>query len=680
MNFKAFLTLIMFCLVTELSICQTKHALIVAIGNYPDPDVNGWPVISSQNDVPLIKNALLMSQQFSEKNIRVLVDSMATKKAIVEALDNLIAEVNSGDVVVIHFSSHGEQIEDDNGDEMDGLDEVIVPYGAVYSDDPTKFDKLSSGYIRDDLFGEKVTQLRNKLGKDGDLLVIIDACHSGTGTRGVETSKIRGGKPAMVTNKTIAKKLPGSDEKGVFKEKSDAKLSSNAARFVLISGAQAKESNYECNDDNNNPVGSLSYAFSKAISALQGDITYRGLFAMIENIMRIKAPKQKPVLEGDGIDFKLFGGNYEKQQPFFSINQTLGNSSQVVLKAGYVSGITIGSTINFYATGTTNTTGKKPMNSGKVISTNSFTATVKLDSADENLVKLNPYAFINELSYGTEKLKLLVKGNQSVTKMLQDSLKDFQLVEFNPACDLYLDTSGSINNWALKYPNSNDIFESGFKFSKNDNLASLKTALKRYNRYRYLKGLSLTESDLSATIQLVFLDADKNIDSAKLDSRTRSGRLELREGDEVYIRIINTGSRQFYINIVDMQPNGEINPVMPNKNLKNKDGDPDPLTAENCQVNKNETLLLKRYSIEVAPPYGEETFKVFLSSSAIDLEDILTSKDEGEAMGKRGVLKGLEKIFVNSGSDAVGKRGMPLKVNTDQNGTVFSFNFQILPK
>ena len=111
-------------LVIEFSFAQTKHALIVAIGNYPEPRKNRWPEINSVNDVPLIKNALISSQQFNENNIRLLVDSQATKKGIVDALDNLVASVNKGDIVVVHFSSHGQQIEDDNNDEIDGLDEV----------------------------------------------------------------------------------------------------------------------------------------------------------------------------------------------------------------------------------------------------------------------------------------------------------------------------------------------------------------------------------------------------------------------------------------------------------------------------------------------------------------------------------------------------------------------------
>ena len=659
---------------------QTRHALIVAIGNYPNPDENLWPVISSVNDVPLIKNALISNQGFEEKNVQVLIDSQATKAGIVAALDKLIASVNKGDIVVIHFSSHGQQIEDDNGDEIDGLDECIVPYGAVFSQDETKYKDLLKGYLRDDLFGDKITLLRNKLGKEGDVLVTLDACHSGSGTRGVETNKIRGGNVAMVSS-NFKKNIKPADDAGVFKETVGATLNADAATFVLISGAQAAESNYECYDDNNNPVGSLSYAFSKAMSSLKGAITYRGLFAQIENVMLRKAPKQKPVLEGDGLNRELFGGKYKQQLPYFSVNVKQSKNDMVVLNGGFVAGVSTGTAINFYETGTTNPAGKKPLGSGKVIDAAAFSATVKLDSGvDVNLAKSNPWAFVNELAYGTEKIKLLVKGNKAVIKMLQDSLKDFKLVEFNENCDLYVDTDGAGNKWALKYPNTSTVFQTGFNFNPGQPLASFKDALKRYDRFRYLKGLQFNDPALAADVQLVFVDAGGNVDSNKLNSRLHMGRLELKEGDNLQLRIVNTGKKDLYVNIVDIQPDGIINPVLPNKDAKDAAGRPKAVTPEECLLKRGETIA--PCTINVGPPYGEETFKVFLSTSLLDLEDILTTKSQAEAKAKnkRGVLDGLEKIFVESNVNEVGKRGVTAtSISTQNNGTIFSFNFQIIP-
>lgn len=681
MYFKAILFCIFSsCIIAKLP-AQTKHALIVAIGNYPKPEENLWPVINSINDVPLIKNVLIKNQNFNEKNVQVVTDEKADKKGIIKTLENLIVNVNRGDIVVIHFSCHGQQIQDDGDDEIDGLDEAIVPYGAVFTRDETKIKELSNGYLRDDLFGDLITQLRNKLGKQGDVLVTLDACHSGSGTRGVSTAKVRGGNMPMVSSNFKPGNYSGTDNAGVFKESKVTKLNTDAATFELISGARAKELNSECNDDNDNPVGSLSYAISKALSSLNGKITYRGFFSQIENIMLDKAPDQKPVLEGDDLNRELFGGNYEKQQTYFSINSMLSSKEQVELNAGFVSGITVGSTINFFEAGTGNTTGKKPLGTGKVISNTSFTAIVKIDNPEIDLAKMNAWAFINEIAYGNEKIKLFIKGKKEMVKMLQDSLKDFNLVEFNSNCNLYLDTSVTMNNWALKFPVSGQIFKEGFSFNKNESFKPLKDALKSFDRFRYLKGLNINDPEINAQVQLVFLDGRGNIDSARLQSRTVLGKLELKEKDNVFLKIINTGNKDFYINIVDIQPNGIINAILPNSNLKNIHGNPAPIKWEDCLVEKGDTMLLRNYSITIAEPFGEETFKIFLSSSPLDLEEILTSNSEAEAAKKRGILNALEKIFAASNLNESGKRGaIATSINTQQNGTIFSLNFQIVPQ
>lgn len=656
---------------------QTKRALIIAIGDYPDPDKNGWRPINALNDVPLVQNALL-KQSFEGNNISILTDSMATKKGIEKALDKLIASSGRGDVVVIHISSHGQQIEDDNiNEEMDGLDETIVPYGAVYSMDKSIYSKVATGYFRDDLFGEKVTQLRNKLGKNGDLLVTIDACHSGSGTRGPGTSLVRGYHSMMVSNDFEKKKLPAKDAAGVFKENTRTKLNmADAATYVVLSGAQAQELNFECLDDQNKPVGSLSYAFSKAISNLEGKITYRTLFAQIEGVMREKAPKQKPVLEGDGIDRELFGGKYQRQQPYITINATQSNSRTIALNGGTVSGATIGSTVSFYPAGTASTTGTDPLVKGTVVSATNFTSTVKLDKENEGLVKKMPWAFVTETVYGANKIKISLDSLQEADrKKLGDALKDFQLVEIDPKCELYMGRAESGPGWALRYANTGALFADEVD---PGNAEAFKELLKKYDRFRYLQNLKFTEQGLSAKVELVFLDDKGNIDQVKIKSRTKFGRLELKEEDIVYLKIINTGNKRFYINIVDIQPDGKINPIIPNKNLTDMNNNPAPVRWEDCVVNKGDSLFFKNLSIRIAPPYGEEVFKVFLSGDPLDLEDILTSNDDTNSRS-RGVLNNLAKIFKESQVNAAGTRGGEAKINTAQNGTIFGLNFTIVP-
>lgn len=675
-------TLLTICLLVAAflySEAQTKRALIIAIGDYPDPDKNGWRPINALNDVPLVQNALL-KQNFPAANISIITDSAATKKGIEKALDMLIASAKKGDVVVIHISSHGQQLEDDNvSEEADGLDEAIVPYGAVYSIDKSIYNKVAAGYFRDDLFGEKVTQLRNNLGKNGDLLVSIDACHSGSGTRGPGVALPRGAKDKMVSADFEKKKLAGGkDPNGVFKESTRTRLNvADAATYVVLSGAQAQELNFECLDDQNKAVGSLSYAFSKALSNLEGKITYRALFAQIEGVMREKAPKQKPVLEGDGIDRELFGGKYLRQQPYITINATQSTSKNIVLNGGTVAGARVGSTVSFYPAGTSNVATAEPIAKGTVVNANNFTSTIKLEKENAELVKKMPWAFITETAYGNNKIRLSLDSlNATEGNALRDALKDFQLVELTASCELYMGRSESGMNWALRYANTGSVFADDLNPADTE---SIKEALKRYDRFRYLGNLKFTEQGLSAKVELLFLDEKGNIDQAMIKSRTKFGRLELKENDLVYLKIINTGNKKFYVNVVDIQPDGKINPIIPNKNLKDINENPAPIRSEDCTVNRGDSLFFKNLSIRIAPPYGDEIFKVFLSSDPLDLEDILTENNDAASRNSRGVLNNLAKIFKDSQVTPSGTRGGEGKINTAQNGTIFGLNFAIVP-
>ncbi len=655
-------------LLMAFSLSAEKYALIVAIGDYPDPGKNGWGKISSANDLPLIKTAL-EKQGFKTDNILTLQDSAATKDGIKNAFDKLISKVNAGDIVVVHFSSHGEQIEDDNKDETDNLDESIVPYGAVYTYDKSKFKEYAPGYFRDDEFGEKVTLLRNKLTGKGDLLVLLDACHSGTGTRGVSELIPRGAKEPMVSDNFDLSITPVADVNGVFKdggEKSKVKLSNDAATYVVISGAQAKEFNYECYDDNGNPVGSLSYAFSKTVAQLKDKTSYRGLFAQIENVMRDKAPRQKPVLEGDGIDRSLFGGDFISQKHYFTIKKWR-NDGEFVLDAGSVSGITKGSVLSVYPAGTADPAGKVALNKGIVQSVSNFESVVKLDR-DDTLYKVSPWVFVTEMNYG-DKLKVDVRNINDSQKKIQDAFKDFGLVEFSKACDIYLDTLGSTRNWALKYPTTAAVFDGGFTLEKTDDI---KNALKRFARYRYLQGLDFTEEGLEAEVSLVFLKADGQIDNAKINSRTVNGRLELIDGDVVHLKIINKGGKKLFINIVDIQPDGKINPILPKKS--------EDIFPDDCEIAGHDTVLLKDYKITIGLPEGEEIFKVFLSKDKLDLEDILTKRDDRASRGVGGALNNMAKVFAESDGDAISTRGATGTVNTNQNGSIFNLNFTIKSK
>jgi len=673
--------MILFILFTSIkSNAQTKRALIIAIENYPAE--SGWKTLNTLGDAVLLQNTLL-NQGFLAGNIKILTDSQATLKGIDDAFERLITNAGPGDNIVIHFSSHGVQIEDDNIDEeVDGLDESIVPFDAIYSSNVTIFDKIAAGYFRDDVFGNKISRLRNKIGAAGNVLVIIDACHSGTATRG-DGPKVRGSMPAIVSANFNKKKASIKDSAGVFKDR-DMTLNDDAASYIVISAAQATEDNKEIYDDDGiSVVGSLSYAVSKTLNTLDEKITYRSLFARIENILLEKVPNQKPALEGDGIDREVFGGQYKLQQTYFTGTVDKTNKKIVSLDGGTVSGITKGSIINFYPAGTENSDGKKPVATGTVTAAKYFTSTVTLSKSNPSTGN-KLYAFVSQLAYGTKKIKL---GVDSLSKeelvTLKASLKNYQLAELiKPPYDLYFGKSMQPGNvWALRNTETREIFADSITL---ENPNQLKKVLKRFDRYRYLRNLEFNMPDLTAKIMLVLVDDKGVIDVKKTEQRTKLGVLEIQHGDLVRPLIINTSKSSFYVNIVDIQPDGIIQPIIPNKKLKDLNKNNAPIKWSDCLVAPGDTLKVtskQGFAIRISPPYGEETFKIFISKNPLDLEEILTTNGTSDinSRGAGNQLNNLVKIFKDSEVNELGSRGGPT-INMDKDGTIKNLNFRIVPK
>ncbi|MCD8285470.1 MAG: caspase family protein [Prevotellaceae bacterium] len=162
----------------SLAMAQGRHALVIGLGEQQD---EAWGKINGDRDVPLVE---MMLREAGYRDIAELLNQEATKEGIVSAFGALRGRCKQGDIVYVHFSGHGQQMTDLDGDEEDGLDETWVPYDACRK--PCERDQ-GERHLSDDEVFRLLSSIRKAIGEQGKLLVVIDACHSGDASRGQET-------------------------------------------------------------------------------------------------------------------------------------------------------------------------------------------------------------------------------------------------------------------------------------------------------------------------------------------------------------------------------------------------------------------------------------------------------------------------------------------------------------
>ena len=111
---------------------QTRHALIIAVQSYNQIKY-GFKTLHTSKDTLILREALL-KQGFKSENIHVVFDGK--RQDIMDGMKKYMLDnkaISKGDVFYLHFSCHGEQVPDLNGDEPDGMDEAIVPIDAPAS-------------------------------------------------------------------------------------------------------------------------------------------------------------------------------------------------------------------------------------------------------------------------------------------------------------------------------------------------------------------------------------------------------------------------------------------------------------------------------------------------------------------------------------------------------------------
>lgn len=259
-----------------------KKALLVGINKYkiPGADLNGCV-----NDVTNLRDILLKYFSFDINEIKVITDERATKKAIIDGLDWLCEGVKSNDSILFQFSGHGSQIVDKNNDEKkDNLDEILCPHDMDWD----------GTYIIDD----ELNEIFSKVDSSVNVEIILDSCHSGTGTREVmglsllpkeNTLAIKYIKPPVDIDCMMDEDMP---VKKLFSN-IRAKKPNNQVVFTACKDNQTSADAYIAGTYN----GAFTYYFCKYLREAQGNIERYELLKRVRSSLKFHGFSQTPQLE-----------------------------------------------------------------------------------------------------------------------------------------------------------------------------------------------------------------------------------------------------------------------------------------------------------------------------------------------------------------------------------------------
>ena len=615
MKCKYLLLLLFSGLFCKVSDAQTpkKIALIVAVGDYPAS--SGWAKVNASNDADLVREVLIR-QGFKKSDITILRDQAATREGILLAMrKHLIAVAKPGDVLFFQFSGHGQQVADNLGvpDELDGFDEAIVPF-----DSPMRFGE--NGYtgqklIRDEEMGDLFQQARKRIGPKGNLLVLLDACHSGTGTRGMDVA--RGTDLVMADSNYILKHLKAGKENGMLPMEGSESL----APMVAFFGASAAQLNFETQDEAGKSIGSLTYAFCKKLGEANSSTTYRGLFDQVRIEMAKIAPRQQPQVEGM-LDQVVFGGSIVEAPDYIPIKK-VQHAKTIQIGQGWMHGLYKGTVVGLYPPETRDPAHAKPWVKGVLALSEPFEGMISLDSAVDKKWLSTAWVYVLERNFGDLKarIKIQLEPKHPMAVALRAKLNTLPVVqEEEKTPDLFV--MQKEEKVQLIYGNYT-LEEVSIKTNPSVAASRMVKRILLWTQADYLRTLQTDQEDERLTIKIVPMAKNPNTQKYDLElpiaeKTDASGNIRFHKGDAFILQVTNDGESPTYFTLLGLSPDDSFVVLAPSKIE----------TSEEFYLLPGKTIQLKD-TFTLNPPYGTELIKVIATDVPIDLRPIVSTRGVG---------------------------------------------------
>ncbi|CCM00513.1 uncharacterized protein FIBRA_02547 [Fibroporia radiculosa] len=304
-------------------------ALIIGINNYKYPGVHN--LLGAVPDADAVRDYLQEQLGVPNSQIINLRDSQATRAAILHEINALMNDkrIQKGDPILIYYSGHGASaLAPPNWEAGGSHIQLLVPHDQSCID---RSGRQVLG-IPDRTLGVLLARLAHE--KGDNISVILDCCHSGSGTRTDEiepTRLVRGIKvehiPVDLDEEIWATFQPSSSH-----DRATAIAAgfthSGLASHVLLAACGAEEFSYE-----EEGRGLFTKALVDALVSYGADkLTYADVVQRMASL-----PKQNPQCEGVNQSRILFNARAADQRPLLYKIRKDGN--QYLMSAGAAHGV-----------------------------------------------------------------------------------------------------------------------------------------------------------------------------------------------------------------------------------------------------------------------------------------------------------------------------------------------------
>ena len=613
--------------VQEMDARPRQRALIIAVGNYPP--VGGWAKLSSAQDAALLKEALA-AQGFED--ITMLVDKEATREGIDKAFDQFIKETQPGDIVYLHFSGHGQQVWDHDSDrfpdrrkdESDGYDESLVPYDARDEFRPGVYE--GEKHLVDDELHLLLTELRQKIGPEGQLVFSVDACYSGSISRAGGLLPVRGTSKRFSPEGTAGVTQVNQAEESAFSEVFVAADESRLAGMVVFSAARADQPNYETLDESGAGVGSLSYASSRNLMRPYSSTpSFADFFRYVEAEMAKVAPYQSPQLEGDG-EKNLFGEAITPTPgyPLLSFE----DDRHCTVQGGQLAGLYAGTTVRLIRADGSQAEKKL---TGKVTDSQVSSSKIELDEpladpnpadwrmlAEDKLMVFSPVKIAVDVT--DEQIRKAIETEAGASDRIAIVDEKAQLaIRQEPAALILSDINGKeLGSFAVSGDGEKAVGE-------------LFRRIRKYTRAQYFRNFSTQAEAGQKSVEIMPVPVSieqqgrkyvvKSMQESSLQAGTDVQSLEL--GTNFIFKISNHEAGNLYLNVIGVDAADEVFLLLPDANTP---------PAE-LVIAPDTTVYFSRpeFIFQISEPTGKQLFMVFATPNPVDLRPVFKQVEMGQA-------------------------------------------------